>query len=180
MVYFSVNRGGYSMIKRKRQLLCAIGAFTMVGMMTLNAAAPQGGSAGDPLVTKSYVDEKVSEVIDLVSTVIEQGQNENTNPNTDNNSNAGSSSMTYQAIGPIEAGQVIYGGEGTEIILRGGSAKAVCPGENGLSNLTNGTDIANEKEIPLNNLVVIPRRDGRGIRIESTAYIMVRGEIIYE
>lgn len=155
-----------------------IGAVSLFSIVHMSAEVPQGGSAADPLVTKSYVDAKFAEMTKLVSSVIEPGKVEDTNKNTPNEE--GTVSMGYQPIGPIEAGQVIFGGEGTEIILRGGKAKAVCPGENGLSDLTAGSDIANDVDIPLNHLLVIPRRDGRGIRIEETAYIMVRGEIIYE
>ncbi len=82
-------------------------------------------------------------------------------------------SMDYEVI-YVNAGQAIIGN--CEMILRSGTAIAFCPGINGISDLTAGADLADETDIPLNHLLLVPRDDGRGIFITSEeAYVMVRG-----
>ncbi len=73
-----------------------------------------------------------------------------------------------------ESGRVIYGDSSTEMILRGGSATVVC-GENSLCDVTNGEDLANGANVPYNHLVIIPVGDGRGVRVTSDAYLMIKG-----
>ncbi|MBQ3065568.1 MAG: hypothetical protein IJC98_04975 [Clostridia bacterium] len=74
----------------------------------------------------------------------------------------------------LEIGQAIIGN--CEMILRSGTAIAFCPGINGISDLTAGADLADETNIPLNHLLLVPRDDGRGIFVTSgEAYVMVRG-----
>ena len=67
-----------------------------------------------------------------------------------------------------------------ELILRAGTAVVVSPfGDQGLSDITGGTDLLNGIEVTMNHLLIIPRGgDGRGIRITSGegAHVMVRGE----
>ena len=108
------------------------------------AASDAPGSEGDPLVTKSYVDQKMSGV---------------------------------SAFAPLEIleGQSLIGREGTEIILRSGEAKAICGGENGVSDLTGGADLLNGAEIKRNHLLLIPRNDGRGIFATTDVWVMVKG-----
>ena len=63
-----------------------------------------------------------------------------------------------------------------EIILRSGSAEAVCPGANGISDLTEGADLADRTALSPNHLLLVPRDDGRGLVVTSKeAYVMVRG-----
>lgn len=74
----------------------------------------------------------------------------------------------------LKAGQSIVGN--CELILRSGTAVALCPGANGLSDLTAGADIPGGTEISANHLLLVPRDDGRGMTVTSgEAYIMVRG-----
>lgn len=82
-------------------------------------------------------------------------------------------SASYSAL-RLQKGQTITGC--IEIILRSGKAIALCPGVNGLSDLTAGTDLPNATDITLNHQLLIPRDDGRGITVTSNeAYVMVRG-----
>ena len=87
----------------------------------------------------------------------------------------------FVAVFVSEGGIVYPKGNSLEVILRSGNAVVVSPFENqGLSNITNGTDMANGKSITLNHQLLIPRNDGRGVKIISTggAYVMIRGEYI--
>lgn len=81
--------------------------------------------------------------------------------------------ITYEVL-RLEKGQTITGR--IELILRSGKATAHCPGVNGLSDLTSGTDLADKTAITTNHQLLIPRDDGRGITVTSNeAYVMVRG-----
>lgn len=74
----------------------------------------------------------------------------------------------------LKKGQKLLGN--CEIILRSGSAEAVCPGANGISDLTEGADLADKTVLSANHLLLVPRDDGRGLIVTSAeAYIMVRG-----
>ena len=77
---------------------------------------------------------------------------------------------------------VVYGTKGQsvvgscEIILRSGTAEALCPGANGISDLTAGADLPGGTAVSANHLLLVPRNDGRGITVTSAdAYVMVRG-----
>jgi len=74
-------------------------------------------------------------------------------------------------------GQRIIGGEGTEIILRGGQATAFTSGPDGLVNVTFGTELFGGESIPANHLLIVPRADGRGVNVHSAeAWFIIRGE----
>lgn len=134
----------------------------------------------DPIVTKSYVDEQLKE--------IKQQNNSNGSSKSQKQIeqyidekiktiNKDAESNTPYTVLEMQPNQKLIGKSGTEIILRGGQAKAI--GNNngdGLSNITSGNDVKNDKKIELNHLLIIPRNDGRGISFQSKSWIMVRGD----
>lgn len=126
-------------------IICLIGAVTVI-------AGP--GSTEDPLVTKSYVDKKISEI-------------------TGTGGSSGSSEIiTLQ----LKTGDILVAGSGSEFILRSGKATAYGDGKNGIPNVTSGTDIAIGRSIPTNSLLIFPRDDGRGIKVTTgPAWVMIRG-----
>lgn len=74
----------------------------------------------------------------------------------------------------VTKGQSVVGS--CEIILRSGTAEALCPGANGISDLTAGADLPGGTAVSANHLLLVPRNDGRGITVTSAdAYVMVRG-----
>ena len=74
----------------------------------------------------------------------------------------------------VTKGQSVVGN--CEIILRSGTAEALCPGANGISDLTAGADLPGGTAVSANHLLLVPRNDGRGITVTSAdAYVMVRG-----
>ncbi|WP_058486747.1 hypothetical protein [Defluviitalea phaphyphila] len=123
------------------------------------------GSYEDPLVSKSYVDSQIKEVMDLVETIV-------SNQNSDSDSNK---TISYEVVN-VSAGEKLVGGQGTEIILRGGKGLAIASSYGGLQDITEGIDIAGGTQIPKYHLIIIPREDGRGIYVESDAVFMVRGD----
>ena len=107
------------------------------------------GTEGDPLVTKSYVDKKVAEV-------------------------SGGSAASWQVI-EVAEGKSVIGGQGTEMILRSGNAVAIDNGVDGISDLTNAKDLKSGTKIAANSLLLTPRDDGRGIKCQTSCFVMVLG-----
>lgn len=137
----------------KKKWVTALIAAVMVVSFSVIAATAAGtpGSEDDPVVTKSYVDNKIAS--------IPQG---------------GASAATYKAIS-LEAGQTLLGKEGTELILRSGEATALDNGANGISDVTAGTDLWTGNAVAANHLLLIPREDGRGVKAKTIIWVMVRG-----
>lgn len=75
----------------------------------------------------------------------------------------------------LAAGQRLKGEGGTEIILRTGDATIVASESGGVSNLTAGKDLKQGEKAAANNLLMIPRPDGRGIQAVTNVIVLVRG-----
>ncbi len=75
----------------------------------------------------------------------------------------------------LKAGQVLNGSAGAEFILRRGQAVVVDVTGNGIPDVTAGADIFAGGAAPFNHLLIIPREDGRGIKAQSTVFVMHRG-----
>ncbi|HEU4964929.1 MAG TPA: hypothetical protein VFV52_13875 [Bacilli bacterium] len=149
-------------------------ALGQVGFATGNTVP---GSADDPIVTKSYVDQKIAELNKTTSST-NGGTTTGTTGNTGTTTPTGTSVAGIDTFKPIKltAGQTLLGGEGTEIIVRGpGEVLAVAPGADGLSDITGALDIPNGQALAKNHMLLIPRKDGRGIKATAETYIMVRG-----
>lgn len=124
---------------------------TILGLTVVVAASDTPGSKEDPVVTKSYVDNQIAQLI---------GSN--------------GSTETYKAV-MLTAGQRLIGNEGTEVILRSGEATAIDNGANGVSDVTGATDLMTGQNVAQNHLLLIPRSDGRGIQADTEIWVMVRG-----
>ncbi|WP_364151709.1 hypothetical protein [Paenibacillus sp. LPE1-1-1.1] len=105
-----------------------------------NALTP--GSAEDPVVTKSYVDELLAKA----------GGGSTETPGTD----------TALEVVTVPAGKTLMAGQGTEVIVRVGKAIAYSSDASGIADLTGGTDLTKGKAVPTNHLLLFPR-EGRGI-----------------
>lgn len=167
----------------------------------------QPGSVDDPLVTKSYLEEQlrkwtgqpppagsgtgstgsgqaVSEarIKELIAAeVAKLKQDLPSQPGTGTGSPTPSTGApaTLEVI-KLEAGQILYAGAGTEVIVRTGKAIAVSS-DDGIPDATSGKDIAAGSAIENNHLLIFPR-EGRGIKPDprNTAdiYVMIRGSYI--
>jgi len=74
----------------------------------------------------------------------------------------------------IPAGSTLIGEAGAEFILRSGTATAVS-GPDGMVNVTSGHDVVNGNNIPTNNLLLVPRSDGRGFYANTDVWVMIKG-----
>ena len=124
----------------KKIIVMVTSCVLILGIGLASGAVSTPGSETDPVVTKSYVDSKVS----------------------------------YQPV-RLEAGQKLIGDEGTEVILRSGEATAIDNGANGVSDITAGSDLMTGNRVAANHLLLIPRKDGRGIAVSTEAWVMIRG-----
>ncbi len=129
--------------------LCVLCLGLVMGWMGRGLAAPEAvlpGSEQDPLVTKSYVEARLAALTASSLVVVE-----------------------------VPAGRALIGSAGTEMILRGGTAKAIDSEMGGLSDVTAGVDLRKGQAIPANHLLIIPRDDGRGLSAVNAIIVLVRG-----
>ncbi len=91
--------------------------------------------------------------------------------------NESGKTITTEGQSKVYVGTRIVADAGTEIILRfsNGLTTSIASDQGGLSDVTAGHDIANGAQIPTNHLLIIPRTDGRGVRISNHAIFMIRG-----
>ncbi len=119
------------------------------------------GSATDPLVTVSYVEDRIAKLEDKIDAL--------------EGTPAAAASSVFKPV-PFGAGVSVYFGESTQVILRSGRATAITSSAGGLSDLTDGVDLSSGVPIPKNHLLLIPKNDGRGFRLETDAVMMIMGE----
>src|SRR5690349_9511559 len=102
-----------------------------VSITQADSAQPQAGSADDPLVTKSYVDQAIAKL---------QGGPTST-PTAGGSGSTGTSTDSTLQVVTLQAGQVLMAGTGAEFIVRTGKTVAVSNDANGIPDLTAGKDL---------------------------------------
>lgn len=153
----------------------AVGCGVLAGSMlpTIASGLPisgQPGSADDPVVTKSYVDEQIRNAL--------SGKpiGESSGPA----SGSVKASVPYTVV-KLKAGHTLIGEEGTEFIVRSGEAYIYSSTENGIADVTDGVDLADGTLIPRNHLLLVPRA-GRGVTVKpdypNSVYVTVKGEFV--
>lgn len=217
-------------MKHKRNLILtgligvsvALGVYAgQAAIVSKAASAVLPGSADDPLVTKSYLDEQLKKLTGGQWTSAPTPPATPTSPSSGEqggtaqgisearvkellaaeaaklkqelqaqfSSSGGTPTPPQQPSAPLvdgssileviqlEPGQILYGGVGTEIIVRSGSTIAVSNSD-GIPDVTAGKDIPAGTAVENNHLLVIPR-EGRGIKPDpkqtGDIYVMVRG-----
>ncbi len=145
------------------------------------------GSESDPLVSKSYVDSKIEQVLTLI--------NGNGTASGGTSSAVDVDAITEQVLDKLNAedltggsvaasgyvpvsvavGQTIYGGEGTELILRAGKGNISVSGVDGIADITTGEELLNGSKAVKNHLMIVPRDDGRGVEVTEAAWFLVKG-----
>ena len=132
----------------------------MVGMFTVVLAEP--GGSDDPLITKSYIENHVMPAV-------RQYVDEKISGIT-----SGGEAASFKVV-EANAGQEIICSEGTEMILRMGSATVIATEKGGLADTTAGYDLSNGTPMPSNHLLIVPVDDGRGIKAETDVIVMIKG-----
>lgn len=168
--------------------LCLIG---IIGVLSSVSGAESGpGSSLDPVVTKSYVkaqtdelqqqaddlkaeNEAVREELESLKKDLEELKE---NAQTGSGQSGTADASAHFVVVEVPNGGLLIGKEGTEMILRSGSATAVASSNGGVSDLTAGADLKDGVQITKNHYLVIPRDDGRGISCSGLCYVMVKGD----
>jgi outer membrane murein-binding lipoprotein Lpp len=172
------------MKNRKTWLALAAAALLLIGgcfgAIFADDAVP--GSAADPVVSKSYMDAQVEILstqisdmqaqIDKLQAAVSEGSGTPSTPETPQTT---VDAPKFEVV-KVDAGKSIIGGASTEIVLRSGTATAIAGASGGVSDLTEGVDLATGTAVSKNHLLVIPVDDGRGIQCTSLCYVMVKGD----
>ncbi|HLO03628.1 MAG TPA: hypothetical protein VK191_11000 [Symbiobacteriaceae bacterium] len=122
-----------------------VGSGFWLGQVAAETGDP--GSAADPLVSKSYVDQQVKALADQTS---------------------------FQVVN-LPKGATLVGESGTEIVMRAGQVAVVASPLGGLLDVTGGRDLPQGIAAEANHLLVVPRADGRGVRANMDSVLMVKG-----
>lgn len=152
------------MRKRNRLLRFAAAAALCAALMT-TAFAAEAGSAQDPLVTLSYLNETFMNTI--MARVDEKiaargGQS------------AGGESAVFTVV-TLSNGQTLTGDIGCEVMLRVGTAACVTPSAPGLIDETAGTTLNNGGALVQNHLYMMTI-ENRAVRATAaTTKLLVRG-----
>lgn len=172
------------------------------------STSTQPGSVDDPIITKSYFDQnikqKVAEELGQQSVSEEKvkqwiaaelaktggansGNSGSPATQTPNETPpvqvppAGNAAATNLIVLKLESTQTLYGGQGTEFIVRTGKAQVVTTDDSGIADVTSGKDITVGQTAELNHLLIVPR-EGRGVKPvagqKAEVYVMVRGNYL--
>lgn len=149
-----------------------------VGSVTLESkadgAAGQTGTVNDPLITKSYLDQQLADLV--AKELAKQGGGAPAATATPSPSTGGTD--TEMKVVQLQDGQTLFAKAGAEVIVRTGKTVAVSTDGDGIPDVTSGKDLAAGTAIELNHLLIFPR-DGRGLKpaakSDAAIYVMVRG-----
>ncbi len=145
-------------------------------LSAVTSAAP--GDSSDPIVVLSYLNQRLTNLIseyklDTISTLSTQVKDLQEKLKS---AGGQSTSAPNLEIVEIHENEKLIAEEGTELILRGGEAFIIASELGGLTNVTKGKDFVADMSVPANNLLIVPRSDGRGVYTNNYAIFMVRGK----
>lgn len=144
----------------KRKLVLGLQIAVVTAMAVVGTAfAADAGSASDPVASKSYVDDKINQVINMIST---------------GSATTEASSTSYVPVS-VPAGKVLYGAEGSEIILRSGKGTVYIAGVDGIVDASTGANLKTGAKVSNNHILIVPRADGRGVNVSESAWFLVKG-----
>lgn len=152
-----------------------ISVILIFALTTVIFAAP--GDTNDPIVVLSYLNDRLTSLIkeyNLGDIKALKEQVAELSGGSTGTTGTGSTSSPLVVV-EINAGEKIIAGAGTELILRGGKATIIGSELGGLTNVTLGKDFVSGMNVVPNNLLIVPRDDGRGVYTDSHATFMVRG-----
>lgn len=165
-------------MKKNRWFLRAAALAALCGVLTTTATlAAEAGSARDPLVTLSYLNETFFDAI--MTRVDEKISNRNAQIAFQLEGQASGFGGAYTAptftVVTLSNGQTLTGDIGCEVMLRVGTAVCVSSTSPGLIDETAAATLNNGGALAQNHLYMMTIED-RGVRATSaTAKLLVRG-----
>ena len=142
---------------------------TVIMIFLITAAAvviASPGSGDDPLVTLSYITDKViPEIKAYIDEKVSTTTPSETKPVT---------SSDFSLVN-VKANHKIIGGEGTQFVLRMGTGTIVATQNGGVADLTAGIDLPHGTLIPANHNLLAPKNDSRGVRMETDGILLIKG-----
>ncbi|MCD5410539.1 MAG: hypothetical protein LRZ93_02660 [Clostridiales bacterium] len=151
----------------KKSVLVLTSIFSLIIVVqAVYAMNNEPGTQGDPLVTLSYVEQRMEQMQFYIDEKVAEAERNRT-------------AATFEVV-EVKAGQAVIAGKGTELIIRGGKASAITSELGGLSDVTAARDIKSGESVPANHLIIIPRDDGRGIKAKTDLFIMIKGAFYIE
>jgi len=190
-------------MKNRKNVISLLVLTILIALLAVTHLVPviaQPGDANDPLVTRRYVDDRIAQLSQEVTQLRNMLSNatvgtggtftlserdllfaevmayfENVYGDMLRTAAAGEAGavVPFEIIN-IPAGRTLVADAGVEMILRSGHATAVS-GPDGMVNVTAGTDVTHGTRIPTNNLLLVPRSDGRGMHFVTEGWIMIKG-----
>ena len=158
----------------KNNKLVLILAFVLVAVVFAGVgayAASTLGTQSDPLVTLSYVNERLyPQLVEKISEEADRAAQE-VKASIANN---GGGTDTY-AVVSLGSGKTLVGQAGCEILLRSGSATVSASESPGLVDMTDAGSINNGSALSQNHLYMVTI-SGSGIKATSEAKVIVRGD----
>ena len=161
-------------MKKDRWLLRAVVLVVLSAvLMTGVSLAAEAGSAGDPLVTLSYLNDTF---FDEIMRRVDQKIADRTGQALPGGGGSGTSGASASfVVVTLSEGQTLTGDIGCEVMLRVGSAVCVSPSSPGLIDETAGTTLAGGGALVQNHLYMMTI-EGRGVQATAgTVKLMVRG-----
>ena len=142
--------------------LCLIIIITIFAGICLPGYAADPGSNEDPLVSLSYINDvlmpQIKSYVDSKSVA---------------SAPQGTDSSFY--LVNLKAGQTVIGAQGTQFILRMGSASIVATNKGGIADVTAGCDLSLNAQMPANHLLIVPFDDWRGVSMKTDGILMIKG-----
>lgn len=149
----------------------------------------QPGTADDPVVTKSYVDQQIASALKGGSSAGSSSAPATTTPSPAQTGSSNSTASSGASAGNTSSGEAIKVVEltpgkkllakaGAEFIVRNGRAVVYSMDSSGAIDITDGKEIFHNQAIINNHLISFPR-DDRGIQVKegetNGIVVMVRG-----
>lgn len=170
--------------------ICLLGLGFWVG--NVNAGTADPGTAADPLVSKSYVDQVIAGLAgkDYVDQALSAAATKdyvdravallNDHSYVDQAvaklaDKSYVDAKTLYSVVNVPQGATLLGESGTEFVLRGGKATAIVTAKGGLLDATDGVDLGQGMAIKPNHQMVVPVSDGRGLLATTDVILIVKG-----
>ncbi|MDY3118449.1 MAG: hypothetical protein SOW18_02800 [Peptoniphilus sp.] len=135
-----------------------ISAACALSFLLIGAAIPAFANDDDPLVSLSYLNQRLEAIEKKLSQAPVVGGESNTLEVVD-----------------LKAGEKVIVAQGAELIPRSGRVEIIAAESGGLSDVTGGGDLKEGENAPVNHLLIAPRSDGRGVKAATHAIVLVRG-----